>query len=84
MEVVIAALVAAVPATIVAAATWRRVGPTNGHGPMSTMQAKTLDMVIGLSERMDNFEDIFMRYVLQYGRDAEATRVKQAARRGDR
>ena len=79
MEIVIAALVAAVPATIVATATWRRVGATNGHGSVACMAEKTMDMVIGLGERMDNFENIFMRYVLQYGLDAEATRVAQDA-----
>lgn len=67
METIIAAVVAAVPATIVAVATWRRVGKTNGAGSIAAMVEHTVEMLEAMNSRLDNLDNSFIQHLLQGG-----------------
>lgn len=54
---VLAAAIAAVPMIITA----RRVGPSNGHGPVSTMVERVLAWTMHLDKRMDELEASHVR-----------------------
>ena len=62
---VAAAVVAAVPATLVAIATWRKIGSPNGHGTLTAMMGHALEELgavraeqTAVRERLNRLEEI--------------------------